>query len=204
MMIIMNERRVLGPWGGKFLIALGLLMVFMAVNDWLKLRARYVSSQPGPGTTVAAPPATVIIRFSEGLDSSSTITVRSTVTLTPSGDETPSGRDVTTRSGVDVTDPQERSLRAELQTGLPRGLYRVEWHAVAARGKAWRYGVFYFGIGMPAPAHVFGFRGGPLYERDGGLGVRVRGGRHTRVQLLLSGIFLISLGLLLPRRRPGR
>jgi methionine-rich copper-binding protein CopC len=183
----------------KLAIALGLLFLLFSISDWLKPRPHYASSMPEPGATVPAPPSAVIVRFTERLDASSSITVESASDLRSPAGTTYSDRNVATASGVDRADPKQRSLRADLRSDLPSGVYRARWNAVAARGKGWRWGTFYFGVARPAPAHAFGSRGGPMYERDGGLYFTRT--RVTHESLLAGGLLLIALGLL--PRRPG-
>ena len=175
----------------------GLIMLGTGLNDFLKPRARYVSAEPRPGTSVDVAPAAVTIRFDQALDVGSTIAVVSTVTLTPSDREVYSGQDVAAAAGVDSTDPEQRSLRADLSPGLPRGLYRVSWRAVAARARVWRNGEYYFGVGMSVPAHILSR--GAVSEKDRGFGSGVSRAGREREMVLLAGLLLIGLGVLLPR-----
>lgn len=76
--------------------------------------------------------------------------------------------------------------------GAPgRALYWVTWKAVAARGRAERFGRLCFGVAMPVPAHIMRDIPGALSERDGD--------ERRRRAVLVGGVLLLALGALLPR-----
>ena len=173
------------------LLFFGSVMLLFGACDLLAPRARYVSSSPEPGAALAAPPASVTISFSDELAPESDIAVASTITLPPSGGPVYADGKRFTASGPDPGDSRGRTLRADLEPGLPRGLYWVQWRAVAARGKAERLGMFCFGAGMPVPADITRDMPGALGEWDNK--------RRGRRAALLGGVLLVALGALLPR-----
>lgn len=165
-------------------------MLLFGVYDLLTPRARYVNSSPAPGAELAAVPTSVTVGFSDELAPESTISVTSTITLSPSGEKVYLDGKKFTAAGPDPSDPQHRTLRAVVEPGLPGGLYWVDWTAVAARGKSKRFGRFCFGAGMPVPPDITR-DSGALWERD----YKWRGNRAA----LIGGVLLIGLGTLLPR-----
>ena len=97
------------------LIGIGLILSLFGLNDLFTTRARFVNSNPAPGTSVYSPPTVVTVTFSEELAPQSEISVVSTVTLLPSGETSySSGGKASTTSSIDVYDPQHRSLKAVL------------------------------------------------------------------------------------------
>lgn len=173
------------------LLFFGSIMLLFGVYDLLAPRARFVNSSPAPGAELATLPASVTISFSDELAPESTISVGSTITLSPSGENVYSDGKKFTAAGPDPGDPQDRTLRLVLEPGLPVGLYWVNWTAVAARGKSKRFGRFCFGAGMPVPPDITRDEAGAVWERD----YKWRGNRAA----LLGGVLLIGLGALLPR-----
>ncbi|MCL5282223.1 MAG: copper resistance protein CopC [Planctomycetes bacterium] len=179
----------------RILLALfGLSMLLGAIGDALTPHARYRQSRPEAASVLATPPAEVVIRFSREVTADSKIGVVSTVSILPSGEWSYSGgEDVVAQSGFDPNDPSHQSLRAVLRPGLPNGLYRVDWHTAAARGRAERFGSYYFGVGMPVPASITEELGGPLRERD------VYDTDEVSLRAVpFVGVLLIALAILLP------
>ena len=165
----------------------GVMLLFFAV-DRLVPRARYIRSNPQPNTALPVPPATITIDFSNELAPESEISVASTVTVLPSGEQSFADGRRFTAKGPDEHSSQRTSLQIDLPVGLPRGLYWVNWRAVAARGHAESFGRFCFAAGMPVPV---GLTDEALYERS----YREREYRAT----LLGGVLLVALGLFLPQ-----
>ncbi len=173
----------------------GLSMLSLPVGNALVPHARYRQSRPAPASVLATPPAEVVIRFSREVTPDSKIGVVSTVSILPSGEWSYSGgTDVVAQSGFDPNDPSHQSLRAVLRPGLPNGLYRVDWHTTAVRGKAERFGSYYFGVGMPVPDSVTRDLGGPLRERDVFYGTE----KVSPRAVAFAGVLLIALAILLP------
>lgn len=175
------------------LLFFGSLMMLFGLWHLLVPKAEYATSNPAPGSVLAVPPQEVSVSFTEELDSKSTMTVRSTITLSPAREQVYGDGEEFASSGPDAADPQRRTLRVKLKPELPAGLYWVQWKAVAARGKAQRFGTLCFGAGMLVPDHVTRDMPGALREHD----YQWRGRRAA----LLGGLFLIALGALLPRVR---
>lgn len=172
------------------LLFFGSVMLLFGMYQLIAPRASFVNSTPAPGAELAAVPTSVTVGFSDQLAPESTIGVISTITLSPSGEKVYSDGKKFNAAGPDPGDPQQRTLRAVLEPGLPGGLYWVEWTAVAARGKSKRYGRFCFAAEMPVPPDITR-DSGALWERD----YRWRGNRAA----LLGGVLLIGMGALLPR-----
>lgn len=176
----------------------GLLMLLVGVADLFAPRARYVSSRPEPGSRLTAAPAEIVVTFSGGLHPDSTIRAVCTVSLLPSGEMSYSGgTDVVTESGLNPNDSSYHSLRAVLQTPLPDGLYRVDWTTVAVRGRAERFGSYYFGVGMPVPEHITREMGGVLWEQDAS-----ENRESSRTAAMVGGVLLIGFAVLLPQLWP--
>ena len=173
------------------LLFFGSIMLLFGACDVMAPRARFVNSSPAPGAELPALPASVSVSVSDDLAPESTIAVGSTITLSPSGEKVYSDGKKFSAKGPDPGDAQHRTLRVVLEPGLPRGLYWVEWMAVAARGKSKRFGKFCFGAGMPVPPEITRDAAGGLWERD----YKWRGTRAA----LLGGVLLIAMGVLLPR-----
>jgi methionine-rich copper-binding protein CopC len=153
-------------------IALPLLPVPAAAHPLL------VGASPPSGTSAAAPPARIVMSFTEALDP----TGSSVVLVAPDGRTTPW---VSTVSGGTLT----------LQPpALPAGAWRVRW-AVAGSDGARETGDYRFIVATPASAGAATGRPGPV-ERAG------------RVVLLVLGVILAGLllgGAVLPAdpaRRP--
>ena len=127
------------------LVFFGSVMLLFGMYQLMVPRANFINSTPAPGVELAALPESVAVSFSDELAPESTIAVGSTITLSPSGEKVYSDGKKFTARGPDPGDPQHRTLRVVLEPGLPRGLYWVEWMAVAARGKSMRFGRFCFG-----------------------------------------------------------
>jgi methionine-rich copper-binding protein CopC len=178
----------------------GALLLLGGIVDGLIPRARYVSSRPEPGSTLAAAPAEVVVAFSRELHPDSTIYVVSTMPVPPSGETSSTGgMDVTAVSGLDPNDPARQSLRAVLPPGLPTGLYRVDWNTTARRSSGEAYGSFYFGVGTPVPLHLAGKTGRPFREDDRGAGIE-----RERDAAIAGGVILIAVGIVLPWLRSDR
>ena len=173
------------------LLFFGSIMLLVGLYDLLAPRARYVNSNPAPSAELAAVPASVTVSFSNELAPESNIAVGSTIILSPSGEKVYSDGKKFTAAGPDPGDPQHRTLRVPVDSGLPNGLYWVEWKAVAAPGKSRRSGRFCFAAGMAVPADLKGDAGCALWERD----YKWRGKRAA----LVGGVLLIGLGAFLPR-----
>ena len=170
----------------------GSLLLLYGVWSLIVPRARFVSSSPSPGATIERPPSAVTVAFSRPLDPQSTIEVLSTISLSPSGEQSfTDGATLATTSGLDAGDARRRTLRVELPPELPGGLYVVRWTAMTEGGRARRFGTYYFGVGMPVPEHIMRDVPGALQEQDH----RAR----ERRSVVLGGVILLGLVALLPR-----
>ncbi|MGH9960343.1 MAG: copper resistance CopC family protein, partial [Pyrinomonadaceae bacterium] len=164
----------------------GLTLLLFGLGDLLIPRARFVSSSPEPGATVAAPPTRVIVRFSNDLSMESQVDVVSTVRVLPSGEhEHLNGKSVIVSSGIDADDPSGKSMRADLRPDLHPGLYFINWRTSSAGWKAMTFGRTSFGVGMPVPEHITRDLGGKVLERTN----RWRGRRAA----LIGGVILLAL-----------
>ena len=172
------------------LLILAAILLLFAMWTWLIPRARYVKSNPAPGAILASTPTAVTIEFSENLDAASTASVVSTITLAPNGEYTYGDGKRFKTTGPSL-DQGRRTLRIRLDPELPKGLYWVQWNAVAASSKAKRVGRFCFAVGMNVPDHILRDMPGALDEHNDRY-------RYDRA-VVLSGVLLAGLGLLLPR-----
>jgi methionine-rich copper-binding protein CopC len=169
----------------------GAALLLFGVASLLVPRAKFVSSTPAAGSTIAEPPSTVIVHFSNKLSPESKIDVVSTLELSPSGEvEYLDGRSVVVSSGLNADDRSGKSMRAELRPGLHDGLYFVNWRTKSAPWRAITYGRTHFGAAMPVPEHITR-SSGTIWERD----YYFRGRRAT----LIGGVLMIALAFALPR-----
>jgi methionine-rich copper-binding protein CopC len=194
--------RFIDPIARICLALFGLSMLLVAVGQALMPHARYRQGRPEPAGVLDTAPAEVVVRFSREVTPDSRLGVVSTVSILPSGEYSYSGgADVVAQSGFDPNDSSRQSLRAVLRPGLPKGLYRVDWSTVAARGKAERFGRYYFGVGMAVPASITRDLGGPLRER----GTYDTDEVSPRA-VVLGGVLLVVFAVFFPwfRSRPWR
>jgi methionine-rich copper-binding protein CopC len=101
--------------------------------------ARFASSTPAPGQTLASSPASVVITFTEELAQGSTGSVTDAA-----------GARVDTAATIDAN--ARTKLSIALKPSLPNGVYKVAWHSIAEDDAAVLDGTFFFGVGVPAPS----------------------------------------------------
>jgi methionine-rich copper-binding protein CopC len=175
------------------LVGWGLILLAVGGCDLLKPRARLVESTPPAGAVLETPPAAVLLRFDEPLGEQSYVRVRSTITLSPAGEQVHGSGPEFTANGPDPSDRDRRTLRVELPPGLPGGLYWVTWRTGVNRGSAVRYGQFCFAAGMPIPESILAENPGGKRERDGR--------QRQRTGALAGGLILLVLAVIV-RKRP--
>jgi methionine-rich copper-binding protein CopC len=167
----------------------GALLIFGGAS-MLVPRANFVSSTPPAGSTIAEPPTTVIVNFSNKLSPESRIEVMSTMSLSPSGDvEYPDSRSLVISSGLNAADPSGSSMRVELKPGLHKGLFFVNWRTKSAGWGTITYGKTHFAVGMPVPEHITR-DSATVWERN----YDDRGRRAA----VIGGVVLIALAFALP------
>ena len=176
------------PRNRTVLAIFGALMLWSGLAQRPTPLARYVSSDPEPGATLASAPSTVTVAFSGDLGPESAIDVTQAVALSAAGDTSHLEREVTAASGVDADRPT--TLRAALEPGLTSGIYVVDWRVLDPRGNAQRVGSFRFGVGMPVPE-------GRSYHESDEPDERNSQRRRRRAPLL-AGILLIGLAVIIP------
>ena len=170
------------------LLFLGLGLLLFGLWDLLVPRAHFVNSNPAAGAVIEAPPSSVTVSFTNKLAAESRIDVTSTVKLLPSGErEYLYGRSVITKSEIDPGDASGKTLRADLQPGLHKGLYWVSWTSKVAGWRTISYGKTGFGVGMGVPANLTEDMGGTVWERN----YDFRGRRAA----LIGGVVLLVLSL---------
>lgn len=101
--------------------------------------AKFASSTPAPGQTLASAPASVTITFTEELAAGSTGSVTDA-----------SGATVSTGATISTVDRAKLSIA--LTPSPPNGVYKVSWHSISADDGDSLDGSFYFGVGIPAPS----------------------------------------------------
>jgi methionine-rich copper-binding protein CopC len=187
---VSNEQKIGLLISRVLLFIIGGVLLIFGVVSLLVPRAKFVSSTPTAGSTIAEPPTTVIVNFSNKLSSESQIDVVSTIRLLPSGEvENLNGRSVVISSGLNAGDPSGKSMRAELRAGLHEGLYFVNWRTKSAPWRAITYGKTHFGVGMPVPEHIIR-DSGTIWERSYDF--------RRRRAALVGGVMLIALAFALP------
>ena len=110
------------------LILFGAVLLIFGLWDLVTPRARFVNSNPPAGAVIAEPPSVVIVNFSNKLAVESTMDVTSTIRLLPNGEvEYLKGGSVVMKSQIDPGDPESNSMRADLRSGLHKGVYWISW-----------------------------------------------------------------------------
>ncbi|HET9064065.1 MAG TPA: copper resistance protein CopC, partial [Candidatus Binatia bacterium] len=175
---------------GLVLVTLGTFVIAFGALESLRPRARYVSSDPAPGTAIASSPAIARVTFDDALDPSSMLSV----TRMATGSDGRNDATVVTRTGgLDTNDSAHKTLKAEL-SGIPDGLYHASWTAAPAAGGVVRHGSFYFGVGAAGAESVPGSE--PVAERDSG--------ERRRRRAFAGGVLVLGLGVVtLVARRAG-
>ena len=172
------------------LVLLGVGLFLFGLFDLVVPRAHFVSSNPAPGASIAEVPSFVTVSFSNKLAPQSQIRVTSTIELLPTGEQnTLAGGSVILKSEIDPGDPTGRSMRAQLQPGLHKGLYWVNWTTRATGWGTRSYGKTVFAVGMNVPEHVTSDMNGFVWERN----YDFRGRRAA----LIGGVVMLALGLFL-------
>jgi methionine-rich copper-binding protein CopC len=170
----------------------GLLLLAVGGCDLLEPRARLVESTPPAGAVLETPPAAVLLRFDEPLGGQSHLRVRSTITLSPAGEQAFGSGPEFTANGPDRSDPDRRTLRVELPANLPGGLYWVSWRTGVNPGRATRYGQYCFSVGMPIPESILAENPGGKTERD----TRQR----QRTGAIAGGLIFLALAAMIRKR----
>lgn len=116
-----------------------LAVAALALGTIALAHARYASSTPAPGQTLAASPAAVVINFDEELAAGSTGAVADA-----------SGSTASTGATIDAN--ERTKLTIALKPSLPNGVYKVTWHSISADDMDELDGSFFFGVGVPAPS----------------------------------------------------
>ena len=175
------------------LILFGLALLLFGLWDLVTPRARFVRSNPPAAASIGHPPSAVTVEFSNKLASESSIDVTSTIKLLPSGEsEYLAGKSVVVKSGIDRADLTGKSIRADLQADLHKGLYWVNWRTTTAGWRTVSYGKTPFGVGMTVPDHLTRDMDGPIWERN----YQYR----SRRAALFGGVLMLALSLFLQMR----
>jgi methionine-rich copper-binding protein CopC len=116
-----------------------LAIATLALASIALAHSHYASSTPTPGQTLAASPAAVVINFDAELGTGSTGSVTNA-----------SGATVSTGATIDAN--VRTKMTIALNASLPNGVYKVNWHSVAADDGDALDGSFFFGVGVPAPS----------------------------------------------------
>lgn len=186
-----NFDPVLRPIIRTLLLLMGSGALLFGLWQQLVPRARYVSSSPAAGASLATSPTSIVVRFSNQLNMSSEMAVTSTITLSPSGEPIYGDGPRFSAKGPDPNDPLRQTMRLDLSPELPRGLYWVQWTTESVRGRARSSGRLCYAVGMTVPDYITRDQPGGLLQHD----YKWREHRAT----LLAGVLLIALGIFLPR-----
>lgn len=124
----------------RFIMTLaGLALITTLFAGSATAHARFASSNPAPGQTLASAPASVSITFTEDLAFGSTGSVVNAA-----------GATVSTGAAYTVAD--RKLLIISLTPGLPNGTYTVNWHTVSSEDGDQLDGSFSFSIAVAAAA----------------------------------------------------
>jgi methionine-rich copper-binding protein CopC len=115
------------------------LIATLALPSVALAHARFASSTPAPGQTLASSPAAVVITFDEELAAGSTGSVTDA-----------QGATVSTGAAIDANERTRLSI--SLKPALPNGVYKVSWHSISADDGDELDGSFFFGVGVSAPS----------------------------------------------------
>ena len=175
------------------LVLFGLALLLLGLWDLIVPRARFGKSNPPAGASIGNPPAAVTVNFTHQLASESSIDVTSTIKLLPSGEfEYLAGKSVVLKSAIDRADPSGKSIRADLQPDLHKGLYWLNWRTTTAGWRTVNYGKTPFAVGMTVPDHITRDMDGPIWERN----YQYR----SRRAALIAGVVMLALALYLQMR----
>jgi copper resistance protein C len=116
-----------------------ILIATLAFSGIALAHARFASSVPAPGQTLASSPAAVVINFDEELAAGSTGSVTDASNATVS-------------TGATIDANERTRLSIALKPSLPNGVYKVSWHSISADDGDELDGSFFFGVGVPAPS----------------------------------------------------
>ncbi len=125
-------------WVDALVVALcvvTLVLLFTAVS--VSAHAYLAESTPRNGELVTQPPEQIVAHFTEEVASGSSMVV-----LNENGDQVDNGD-----GGVDLYDPDHKTMIATLPANLPNGQYVVEWNVLSAEDGDPTDGAFIFSIG---------------------------------------------------------
>ncbi len=170
-------------WVDAFVVALcvvTLMLLFTAVS--VSAHAYLAESIPRNGELVTQPPEQVVAHFTEEVASGSSMVV-----LNENGDQVDNGD-----GGVDLYDPDHKTMIAALPANLPNGQYVVEWNVLSAEDGDPTDGAFTFSIGENGPIanNTAAFK--TDQSSEGSIGWWVGGGIGALIIGLLISMLLLT------------
>ena len=174
----------IGNWIDAYVVALCMtttVLLFTAVST--NAHAYLAESIPRNGELLSQSPAQIVAYFTEELDSNSSMAV-----LDENGRQVDNGD-----GGVDLFDPDHKSMIATLSAGLPAGQYTVEWKALSSEDGDPTDGTFVFTVGEPKLAANNAVNNAATFDtsqpNDSSIGWWIGGG----IGALIVGLLVIML-----------
>lgn len=174
------------------LLVLGAIMLIFGLWYQLAPRARYVESSPKPNSVHSGSPDNVTINFNRELSADSRMNVLSIITMSASGEEIHKTEKLYSVNGPDPNGASRKTLRVDVSSELPSGVYSVQWTVMPRHLGVRSHGMFYFGVGMPLPSYFMDGSPRGVYEQYWA--------RRRHRATLIAGVILLVMGCFVPSR----
>lgn len=175
----LDRRRTPMVWGG----ILGALLLLGGAAATAVAHAYLAESSPRNGEQLSQSPAEVVATFSQEVAAETS----SIAVFTESGEQVDNGD-----GGLDLFDPDHKTMMATLPQNLPPGKYVVEWVVLSAEDGDTTEGAFVFGVATEVEAAA---SLGESRDADGGgtaWGWWLGGGAAAAFVGLLAAILLLT------------
>jgi len=170
-------------WIDAFVVAFCLVTVALLVTAVsVNAHAYLAESTPRNGELVQEPPQQIVAYFTEEVASSSSMIV-----LDANGSQIDNGD-----GGVDLFDPDHKSMIVTLPTGVPNGQYTVEWFVLSAEDGDPTDGAFIFTIGESGATANSTTSFNSAQSNEGSIGWWVGGGIGALIFGLLISMLLLT------------
>jgi len=174
------------------LLVVGAIMLIFGLWYHLAPRARYVDSSPATNSVLSESPGNVTINFNRELSAESRMNVLSIITMSPSGEEIQKTEKLHTANGPDPSGASRNTLRVNVSSELPTGIYCVQWTVYPRYPGVRSHGMYYFGVGMPLPPYFTDASPYGLHEQYWP--------RRRHRATLIGGVILLLMAFFIPSR----
>ena len=174
----------LWKWIDALVVALSVSMIFLffAVVS-VSAHANLAESTPRNGEQVSTSPKEVVATFTEELETDgSTMRV-----FDENGRQVDNGN-----GGVDLFDPDHKTMIVTLPANLPKGKYTVEWVSLSLEDGDEVDGAFAFGVATDVEAAVAVNQTDTFAQSNGVVGWWVSGGIIGLIAFLLVAMLLLT------------